>query len=166
MQRRNTSALGWLVASVMLCFGVACDDRVAGTELADREFNEFQLIYPTLIRDCGFHTCHGSDERFFRIWGAGRVRLDSETRALDGSSGLEAALTFDMALSMLDERNPAQSLLLRKPLAVAAGGASHGGVDSFGRDFYRTVNDEGYLAIARFVFSMVEEDEPADDTDE
>jgi hypothetical protein len=144
----------------MLLFGgAACADRVPGTEPADREFSAFLQVYPTLIRDCGFQTCHGSEERFFRVWGAGRARLDPDTRALDGSTGLEASFSIDMALSMLDERDPAQSLLLRKPLAVSAGGSSHGGVDRFGRDVYRTVNDEGYLAIARFVFAMAEEPE-------
>lgn len=151
--------LRWALTAVLVLLGAACDDRVAGTVPADREFSAFQQVYPTLIRDCGFHTCHGSEERFFRVWGAGRARLDPETRALDGSTGIEASFSFDSALSMLDERNPEQSLLLRKPLAVSAGGASHGGVDPYGRDVYRTVNDEGYLAIARFVFSMKEEEE-------
>jgi len=160
--RRRARSLRVVLAAVLVLLGVACEDRVAGTEPADREFSAFQQVYPTLIRDCGFHTCHGSEERFFRVWGAGRARLDPETRPLDGSTGLEASFSFDSALSMLDERDPAQSLLLRKPLAVAAGGASHGGVDAFGRDVYRTVNDDGYLAIARFVFAIAEEEEDED----
>ena len=55
---------------------------------------------------------------------------------------------------MIDSDNPKSSLLLRKPLAIAAGGVSHGGNDRFGRNVYRTADDEGSLALARWVFAI------------
>jgi hypothetical protein len=58
-----------------------------------------------------------------------------------------------MALSMIDERDLKGSLLLRKPLSVAAGGAGHRGVDNYGRDVYRTKQDSGYVALARWVLA-------------
>ena len=137
----------------------ACADPGEGVHVADREFPEFQRIYPILLRDCGFSTCHGSEDRFFKVWGPGRARLDSETAAFDPTTGNEASASFTIALSMLDDEHPERSLLLRKPLAVEAGGAPHGGVDRFGRDIYRTANDAGYLAIARWVFEAMEEPE-------
>lgn len=112
------------------------------------------MVYPVLLRDCGFHACHGAEERFYRVWGPGRARLDPETRAFDGVTGDEASASFTLALSMIDARHPERSLLLRKPLAVAAGGAAHGGVDGFGRDVYRTVDDAGYVALRRWVRSV------------
>jgi hypothetical protein len=58
-----------------------------------------------------------------------------------------------MGLSMVDDADPSLSELLRKPLAVEAGGAGHQGVDKYGRDVYRTADDNGYVALARWVFS-------------
>jgi hypothetical protein len=152
-----------LLCSLLLPFLVGCDDDPkAGYVEADREFREFQKIYPILARDCGFHTCHGSEERFFRIFAPGRARLSDATRAFDDVSAQEASSSFVSARSFVDADNPEESLILRKPLSVAAGGAEHEGVDSFGRDVYRTVNDEGYLAIARWVLES-KELEPEDD---
>ena len=112
------------------------------------------MVHSILLRDCGFHDCHGADERAFRVYGPGRVRLDPDTDAYDMLTGLEASDSWEIAKAFIDARHPEQSLLLRKPLAVGAGGAPHGGVDAFGRDVYRTVNDEGYLALRRFVLSL------------
>ncbi|MDH5672144.1 MAG: hypothetical protein OEZ06_08345 [Myxococcales bacterium] len=149
-----------LTFAAVLCalFGAACGgSKGDGIEPADRAFRDFQAIYPILARDCGFHNCHGSEDRFFHIYAPGRARLDSDTRAFDAVTGFEASASFTSALSFIDAEDPARSLLLRKPLAVAAGGASHEGVDAFGRDVYRSANDEGYLAIAGWVLTAAEE---------
>jgi hypothetical protein len=141
-----------LLTMIALSLG-ACAEPPKGAERADREFKQFQIVYPILVRDCGFHTCHGSSDRFFQISGPGRVRLDPASKAFDGVTGDEISASFDSALSMIDAKHPQASLLLRKPLALEVGGMSHGGADDFGRNVYRTVNDQGFLAISNFVFS-------------
>ena len=120
------------------------------------EFAQFQSeVYPVLLRDCGFPTCHGSSNRFLQVWGPGRSRLNPMlTSAFDVPTGDEISLTYTLALSMVDGKHPGRSLLLRKPLAVEAGGAGHRGTDRYGRDVYRTTNDDGYLALARWVFMI------------
>lgn len=150
-----------IILLVALCgLAVGCDEPPKqGWERPPQEFRDFRAVYPTLARDCGFHACHGTEERFFRVFGPGRARLDPDTKAFGQLTGDEASGGYTSALSMIDLDNPGRSLLLRKPLAVAAGGSSHEGVDDFGRDVYRTVNDEGYLELSRFVLSMAEEDE-------
>jgi hypothetical protein len=45
---------------------------------------------------------------------------------------------------------------LRKPLAVERGGADHEGVDKYGRNVYRTPDDEGFSTIARWVWAYAE----------
>jgi hypothetical protein len=126
-------------------------------ELAEREFSAFQDVHSVLIRDCGFHTCHGSEERMFRVYGIGRARLDEDSRAYEQNTVPEVLLSFDIALSMIDAAQPERSPLLRKPLAIEAGGAPHDGVDDFGRNVYRTVDDEGYRALERFVLAITDE---------
>jgi len=152
--------------------GIACADPIVESQFADREAKTFKReVYPVLLRDCGFPECHGAPERFFRVWGPGRTRLpvavtdDLGMPVLDenGMPLLELPGPFDVptadeqagsknfALSMIDQRGLADSLLLRKPLAVAAGGAGHRGVDAYGRDVYRTTQDSGYVTLARWV---------------
>lgn len=135
--------------------GFACADAREQPASARREFMQFQReVYPVLLRDCGFAACHGAGERFFRVWGPGRNRLPGETglpEAFDLPRIEELTATYSLALSMIDEGDPGQSLLLRKPLAVEVGGAGHLGLDRYGRDVYRTQQDSGFVALARWV---------------
>jgi hypothetical protein len=132
----------------------ACNKASEGWQLPQRSFPQFQSeVFPVLLRDCAFSTCHGSPQRFFRVWGPGRARLNPMSREFDRLTADEAASNLQLALSMIDTRNPSRSLLLRKPLAVEAGGSAHRGADKFGRNVYRTVNDAGYLAISRWIFA-------------
>jgi len=106
------------------------------------------VIYPILARDCGFPACHGSSDRFFRVFGPGRARLDEETALTDVVTPGELAASYDRARSMLSGASSAESsLLVRKPLEVDLGGAPHMGVDQHGRDVYSSENSQGYIAL-------------------
>lgn len=150
---RSIALLGAVCA--LLC--AACAEEPEQAIAARREFQLFQReAYPVLLRDCGFPACHGDAQRFFRVWGPGRVRMPgamSTPEAFDQPSTAELSATRAMALAMIDERDPAHSPLLRKPLAVNAGGAGHLGVDKYGRDVYRTTRDAGYATLAKWVLS-------------
>jgi hypothetical protein len=144
-----------MLALPLLC---ACGSGEAKPVEVKRDFKLFQReVYPVLLRDCGFPACHGAKERFFRVWGPGRSRLATDNgslpEAFDLPTGDELSGSYSLALSMIDGAHPAKSLLLRKPLAVAAGGAGHLGVDGYGRDIYRTQEDTGFLTIARWVYA-------------
>ena len=140
----------WLVLGC-----AACAEEPQGWQNSMPNFMRYQAeVFPVLLRDCGFHTCHGSSERFFRIWGPGRARMNPATRAFDLTTGPEISTGYQLVLSMIDARHPGRSLLLRKPLALEAGGSTHLGADKFGRNIYRTANDAGYLTIARWVFAV------------
>jgi hypothetical protein len=146
----------WVGLALALCGALlsACGDEGNGWQKPRRDFMAFQSdVMPVLLRDCAFSTCHGAPERFFRVWGPGRTRLNPMTRAFDIMTGDEASLNLQHALSMIDNANPSRSLLLRKPLAMEAGGAGHLGADKFGRNVYRTVNDDGYLKLSRWVLN-------------
>jgi hypothetical protein len=118
----------------------------------DRALFEAQ-VYPVLLRDCGFHACHGTTERFFQVLGSGRGRLLPTTMALDSATPEEIAHTYERARSMIDTKSPDLSLLLRKPLAVEAGGTGHEGTDELGRNVYQTQMDPNYLVLAGWVFA-------------
>ena len=143
-----------VVVAVLSGCAAACSAPSQGNDVATNAYQQFQAeVYPVLIRDCAFHACHGAPERFFRVWGPGRARMNPMSRAFAQLTGDELATNYSVALSMIDAKNPSRSPLLRKPLAVEAGGSSHFGVDKYGRNVYRTVNDPGYVAIWNWVMS-------------
>ncbi|HKP61504.1 MAG TPA: hypothetical protein VJV78_32465 [Polyangiales bacterium] len=108
-------------------------------------------VYPILLRDCAFHACHGSTERFLQVFGPGRGRMLATTPPLDPATPGELLHSYNRARSMLDAVNPERSLLLRKPLATAAGGTGHEGVDALGRNVYQSTEEVGYRALAQWV---------------
>jgi hypothetical protein len=110
-------------------------------------------VYPVLLRDCGFHACHGSTERFFQVFGPGRGRLNLAAQPLDAVDAAEVELSYTRARSMIDPENPARSPLLVKPLATAAGGVGHQGADSLGRNVYVSTMEPGYAVLVAWVMS-------------
>jgi hypothetical protein len=152
------STLLVVLAVSMSVSTLGCADPIDKPVAARRLFAQFRTeVYPVLLRDCGFPGCHGEPERFLRVLGPGRNRLPNDDGTLpepfDLPTAKEQELTFQLALSMIDESQLEDSLLLRKPLAVEAGGYGHLGGDRYGRNVYRTTQDPGYVAIARWVFS-------------
>lgn len=109
----------------------------------------FQLeVYPILLADCGFPACHGDPARFFAVYGPGRTRLSPDTLPYDPPTPEELALTFTRARSMLvAEDGPARAPLLRKPLAVPAGGAGHAGDDPWDQPIFATKRDPRYETL-------------------
>ena len=150
MKRGVAAWVGILLALA----GVACADTSGLAAKPDYSLDEFAVVaLPVLLRDCGFHACHGSQERFFRVYGPGRVRLNPADLPFDDLDGFEAEISFTLTKGMIDPITPKESLLLRKPLAVEAGGSGHEGVDKFGRNVYRTPDDDGFLTLQRWVLN-------------
>ena len=140
------------LCATLLLFAAACVQD-GGLQVAQRDFTQFRdEVYPVLMRDCAFHTCHGSDRRFFRLTGSARGRLHAETKALAEVLPEEIMFSYTRALAMIDAQDPGASLLLRKPLAPALGGMGHLGTDNYGRNVFESTADPEYLTLARWVF--------------
>lgn len=156
MSTKAVSTLASRLFVVLLLAG--CAEEADKPIAARRAFAPFvNDVYEVVLRDCGFPACHGAPERFFRVYGPGRTRLMNDDGTLpepfDKPTADEQELTFQLALSMINENALKDSLLLRKPLAIEAGGYGHLGVDPYGRDVYRTTQDIGYVSLARWVYS-------------
>ncbi len=143
-----------LAFAVLLCG--ACEAGTDATRVPAPDVANFELsVYPILLRDCGFPECHGARDRFFRVFGPGRARWLETTPTFAVATPEELEHSYARARSMLaHEKSVAESWLLRKPLAVAAGGAEHGGDDKWGRNVYESVDAPGYAAIARWAFAQ------------
>jgi hypothetical protein len=114
-----------------------------------------QEIYPLLLRDCAFSTCHGAEARFFQVFGPGRSRLDPAATKPDDPITLPEVLhSYDRARSMLATGAQLErSMLLSKSLELAAGGQGHKGVDDFGRNVFTSARDPGYVQLVAWARS-------------
>src|SRR6201999_2152073 len=133
-QGRCDMRRAYQVALVMLALaagGCSGPDFKQPATYAMGDLNEFtNVVLPILTRDCGFQACHGSAERFFRVYGLGRTRIDTGAVSCmndspppcyyDQLTGGERDYSLQLAQSFVDPANPGDSLLLRKPLAVEA----------------------------------------------
>ncbi|MEM9191396.1 MAG: hypothetical protein AAGF12_19650 [Myxococcota bacterium] len=129
--------------------GVGCADTALEAEPPELDRAVFETqVYPVLLRDCGFPSCHASSDRFFQVYGPGRTRLDPSVGLNDAPTPDELSQAFDRSRSMAASTPvPEESLLLRKPLAEEAGGAGHEGLDAFGRNVYLDPTDPGYRVL-------------------
>jgi hypothetical protein len=119
-------------------------------------------VYPVLLRDCGMAHCHGDEQRFFRVVGPGRTRLSATTDLLAPATPQEILWSNDRTVSMLEPApHTRASLLLRKPLELSAGGASHEGSDAYGRNVYADPQMEGYQTISSWALSQMNDAEAA-----
>lgn len=115
-----------------------------------------QEVYPILLRDCAFYACHGNTDRFLRVFGPGRTRISSKLENFDPATADEIHHSYERARSMLQGvEDVADSLLLRKPLDSAAGGAGkgHEGTDLWGHNVYRSKDDVAYVKLAAWARS-------------
>lgn len=147
---RNYLAWVWVTL-----WGCAAEQQVY--ELGEPSAMAFEEeVYPWLLRDCSMPACHGDSRRMLHIVGPGRSRLAAETGPLDRVTAEELRYSYDRTRSMIDGDRPAASRLLLKPLAEAAGGSAHRGMDSLGQDVYVDTDEAGFRALYRWVH------EPAD----
>lgn len=138
------------VGLALAAAGCATEPSYAEPPAVDRAAFESD-VYPILLRDCGYTGCHGNPDRFFRLYGPGRTRLDAATGLFDRPTSAEIDASFDRARSMLSGVPDArQALLLRKPLESSAGGAAHRGTDALGRNVYASTDDPSWQVIARW----------------
>lgn len=152
MKDRFQSAIAW----VLFCSGFsACGHPTEDLEVPEAELAAFASeVYPVLLADCGFPACHGDPARFFAVFGPGRTRLPPDLDAYDPPTAEEVALSYTRARSMLvSPDGPRRAPLLRKPLAVSAGGAGHHGDDPWGSAIYRTKRDPRYETLFYWAIS-------------
>jgi hypothetical protein len=140
-------ALAWVLASAI---SSGCYSSPPGVIPApDPELFRSEA-YPILLRDCGFVECHGRTERSYRIYGPGRLRLNSTTELLDDVTSAELFESYDSARGMLLHHGDIlDSPLLRKPLE----GAGHAGLDARGRNVYSSPDDPDYQALVAWAVS-------------
>ncbi len=160
MAPRLSTARSFL-APLLLC--ASCVGEPTSLKLNQPDGVEFrEKVYPILLRDCGFAACHGGPERFFRVFGPGRTRLDPMLASDDPPTEEEISQSYLRTISMLvNESSLADSLLLRKPLDTSAGGAAHAGEDQWGHNIYMSTHDPRHVALVHWAYSRTKNAEVA-----
>lgn len=142
---------------MLVALGACAVDPPAPVPMPDGDLAVFAAeAQPVLDRACADPGCHGNAERPLALYSPGRRRADPVRTFLDeplddaellANARAVAAFALD---PMLDGAPLDECLVLRKPLAVAAGGAGHeGGAVFDGRD------DDGYLGLRAFLTTLV-----------
>ena len=136
-----------LLAALVGCHG----DRGWSGDVPSADAASFQATaYPVLMRDCAFTECHGAPQRFLQVFGPGRTRLDPQTKTDEPPTLDELQVSYERTLSVLALEGAfgiEDSRLLRKPLAISAGGVGHEGVDVYGRNVFPDKFSPGYVAL-------------------
>jgi hypothetical protein len=161
--RVTSTAPRSILIGVVVLVAVGCaPDVVEVSALHPDEQTFVRDVYPIVLRDCGFPECHGSTQRFYQVFGPGRVRLGPAPPDVQAPDVLypvqqqELIVTYERTRSMLTRISGQQDfLLLRKPLEVAAGGAGHLGTDRLGRNVYQSKQDPSWLALKAWADSSM-----------
>ena len=124
------------------CIGCEKNDEPTLPVPDPQDFSEH--VGPTLLRDCGFSTCHGNPDRLFHIYGPGHIRLDADMELYDPLSERELEVSYHRTkATLLYQSFIEDSLLLSKPIE----GAGHKGTDAWGRNVYSSSNDPNYAIL-------------------
>lgn len=145
---RRAGATVRLVVGLAAAF-TACDPGGAPLLLPEPDPQVFaREVYPLLLERCGFPACHGRAERPLALFGPGRTRLGTAMLPFDPATPEEVALSYARTRAMLVSVDGVRrSPLLRKPLAVRAGGAGHGGDDPWGAAPFPSKQDPGFQVV-------------------
>jgi len=127
-------------------------------ELAPGDPTAFaQHVQPYLERSCATLDCHGVEGRALRLYSELGLRSEDTLRAAPIAEGSDPSPLTDAELDAnlhalaavgLSGDSPSAQLVLRKPLAAAAGGVHHvGGVH------WKSREAPGYLCLREFLLA-------------
>lgn len=134
------------MGATLAVLALGCDGPApGGRPIVVAELGRFaREVEPQLERRCAQGSCHGRADRPFSLYAPGALRRDPARTYLDEPIGADelAANAERVAAFAVDGGSLADCLVLRKPLAVSAGGVWHGGGDVF-----EDASDPAYEAI-------------------
>jgi hypothetical protein len=126
---------------------------IAGTEIEPLpqagDFEQFvDLAQPILAARCANPSCHSDPDRPLFLYATHRRRLDPADTYLDTPLSDDELTHNHLRASLFVEglEDGSESLLLRKPLAVAEGGVHHAGITVF-----LDASDYGYRTLHAWI---------------
>jgi hypothetical protein len=145
--RLGTRAIATLALLLSISTSAACEGPAIVTHgVVVGPLDRFEVaVEPVLEQRCAQGGCHGRADRPFTLYAPGAYRADpSRVNLAEPLEAEELATNALRVAALASSTDPEASLVLRKPLALSAGGLHHGGGDVFvdrtDRD-YRAIRD-------------------------
>lgn len=106
-------------------------------------------VQPVLTKNCAMLACHGTPDRYYRIYARNRLRYGIAGEAERNSvlNAGEARHNFDATRAYVDVGNEGESLVLKKTLATDAGGFYHGATQLGNANIFPDVEWPEYKVI-------------------
>ena len=117
-------------------------------------------VQPILSKNCATFSCHGTPERYFRLYARNRLRLGiaSEAQRNSKMNADERKHNFDAARAFIDVDHAEDSLILKKPVEMDAGGWYHGATKLGTSNIWPNVNQTEYRTIYKWIKGEKEND--------
>ncbi|KAB2905552.1 MAG: hypothetical protein F9K40_06675 [Kofleriaceae bacterium] len=141
--RRRLAGSAALLAAAALAGGGCTDTTIDGEPVPALDLAFYAASVQRYVGyGCGSLDCHGEAGRMLRIYAEDGLRQSAELRGEVIEASEIAANVASFAAIELDASSAADSLTLRKPLAVTAGGMAHEG-----GDVWLAVEEDGYRCL-------------------
>jgi hypothetical protein len=154
------AALALLAASAALLLGCekGLTDPAPLPELDEAYFRCH--VQPILTKNCSMFACHGTPERYYRIYARNRLRYgiaDESKRNSQLNEG-ERKHNFDATRAFVDIDKADESLILKKPLEADAGGFYHGATKLGTANVFPSIEAGEYTTILKWIKGEKEKD--------
>lgn len=140
---------GTYLAGGLLVVASACVDDTGYEDIPEADYGVFvDRVQPVLAERCANPSCHGTVRRPLEVYAPSFHRADPEmVHSSDPLTDAELRANFDRSRAfILGAERPLDTLLLSKPLAIAAGGTGHADVEVF-----ETRDDTEYVRMLDWV---------------
>lgn len=146
----GAGAAAGAVTSVTGCQSGLADEAPLSTALDEPYFR--CKVQPILSKSCSMFACHGTSDRYFRLYARNRLRygIASEAKRNSFLNAQERQLNYDAARAFIDLNVVDNSLLLKKPLEADAGGYYHGATLLGTSNVFPKIDDSDYKILVKW----------------
>jgi hypothetical protein len=154
MRHAIRGGLGVVAAMISLALP-ACQSGLTDDAPLPKELDEAYFrcnVQPVLTKSCSMFACHGTPDRYFRLYGRNRLRygIADESKRNSFLNAAERKLNYDAARAYIDLNVVDNSLLLKKPLEQDAGGYYHGATKLGTSNVFAHIDDTEYKILVKW----------------
>ncbi|MFT3770038.1 MAG: hypothetical protein QM820_31810 [Minicystis sp.] len=118
-------------------------------------------VQPILSKNCATFACHGTADRYYRLFARNRLRygISGEDQRNSPLNDAERKHNYDATRGFVDVDKHDDSLILRKPLESDAGGYYHGATKLGTSNVFPTIESAEYKVILKWIQGEKEKDQ-------
>lgn len=152
MIRRAALGLGLVLALPLLASCEPGLQEAAPLPALDEAYFRCR-VQPILTKSCSMLACHGTPDRYYRVYARNRLRygIAGEAERVAPLNAGERRHNFEATRAYVDIDAADESLLLKKPLEAAAGGFYHGATRLGKSNVFPSVDDADYAVLRDWI---------------